>query len=83
MVTLGERTNLGELNMHDFGYYLLRFILENPDRVPEVADFIYQSPADSYFGQLGVIAETSGIDLYTALPEVWQALLDAEDDPVA
>lgn len=69
--------------MHDFGYYLLRFITENPERVSEVADFIYQSPADSYFGQLGVIAETSGIDLYTALPEVWQALLDAEDNPVS
>lgn len=69
--------------MHDFGYYLLRFITENPDRVPEVAEFIYKSPADSYFGQLDVIAKSSGIDLYNATPEVWQALLDAEDDPVA
>ena len=69
--------------MHDFGYYLLRFIEENPDRVPEVADFISQSPADSYFGQLGVIAKSSGIDLYNATPEVWQALLDAEDEPMA
>lgn len=69
--------------MHDFGYYLLRFVTENPDRAPEVADFISQSPADSYFGQLGVIAETSGIDLHHATIEVWRALLDAEDDPVA
>lgn len=69
--------------MHDFGYYLLRFITENPDRVPEVADFIYQSPAESYFGQLGEIAKSSGIDLYNATPEVWQALLDAENQPVS
>lgn len=69
--------------MHDFGYYLLRFITDNPERVPEIADFIYASPADSYFGQLGVIAENSGINLCNATSEVWQALLDAEDYPVA
>lgn len=69
--------------MHDFGYYLLRFIRDNPERIWEIADFIYQSPANSYFGQLGVTAGNSGIDLHVASPEVWQALLDVEEYPVA
>ena len=62
--------------MKDFTYFLTQFMENNQDRLGDIADFIYASPPDSYFGQLGVIANVNGIDLHKADLATWKALVD-------
>ena len=65
--------------MKDFAYYLIRFIENNPNHVCAIADFVYLSSPDSYFGNIRMVANDNGINLYDADIETWKALVDLED----
>lgn len=67
--------------MPGFDYYLLRFIKEHPEKMKEVAEFVYNSSPDSYFGQIGELAKANEINLYEADEETWGALIGPSEKP--
>lgn len=67
--------------MMGFDFYLMRFIEEHPEKLKDVAEFVYNSPFDSYFGQIGELAKANGINLYEADVEIWGALIDTSEKP--
>lgn len=67
--------------MMGFDFYLMRFIEEHPEKRKDVAEFVYNSPFDSYFGQIGELAKANGINLYEADVEIWGALINPSEKP--
>ncbi len=65
--------------MLGFSYYLIRFIMDHPEKREDVAEFIYSSPADSYFGKIGELATLNDINLFEASTETWCALIKAPE----
>ena len=47
----------------------------------EVAEFVYNSSPDSYFGQIGELAKANEINLYEADEETWGALIGPSEKP--
>ena len=67
--------------MLGFDFYLLRFIKEHPEKRKNVAEFVYNSPSDSYFGQIGELAKENEINLYEADVDTWAALIGPLENP--
>lgn len=67
--------------MQSFSFYLMRFLIEHPEKRKDVAAFVYNSPADSYFGKIGVLATRNEINLYEANTETWYALICSPETP--